>query len=85
MNALDTMTGEENDKFMRQYKENESNNMHAENYVLLAETMQDEEALMIAKCNLEFNKKFGYSEFNLRKAAHEACNDYYYRIAALYA
>jgi len=85
MNTLDTMTGEQNDIILAQYKKNEEANNHAENYLFLATVMQDEEAMMIAKFNMEFQAKFGYCDFNIKNATHEACNGYYYDIKALYA
>ncbi len=61
------------------YKENEELNCHSENYLLLAESFGTDEDIMKAKVNLEFQQKNLYADNELHKAAHDACNVYYYR------
>jgi len=64
---------------LNEYKENEELNCHSENYLLLAESFGTDEDIMKAKVNLEFQRKNLYADNELNKAAHDACNVYYYR------
>ena len=84
MSALDTMTPAQAESIITEYKENEESNCHAENYLLLAKSMKDEEAIFLAEANLNFSNKFEYCDMNLRKAAHDACNDFYYNIKGFF-
>ncbi len=63
----------------KKYKENEELNYHSENYLLLAESFGTDEDIQKAKANLEFQRKNLYTDNDLNKAAHDACNVYYYR------
>jgi len=63
----------------KQYKENEELNCHSENYLLLAESFGTDEDIQKAKANIDFQRKNLYSDNDLHKAAHDACNVYYYR------
>lgn len=65
---------------LKKYSVNEDNNSHTENYILLAATFEDKEARFIANANFQFKAQFGHANTALNMAAHEACNDYYYKL-----
>jgi len=64
---------------LNEYKENEELNCHSENYLLLAESFGTDEDIQKAQANLDFQSKNLYADNELNKAAHDACNVYYYR------
>lgn len=70
---------EDAEKALQKYKQNEENNQHSLNFLLLSQTFQDESAIIAAKNNLENLKKKGYLEFGcpLYEQAYKACNKYY--------
>ena len=63
---------------LNEYKENENLNYHSENYLLLANAFGTDEDIQKAKANLNFQRKNLYVDNDLSKAAHDACNPYYY-------
>jgi len=68
------------------YKENEDLNLHAENYLLLAETFEDENAIQKARFAISTNTPSStkYSKIlAARNIAHAACNHYYYKLVKL--
>jgi len=72
------MTSKEiNQSVLNRYKKNESENAHAENYLLLANWMRDDEASAIARLNIQFQKEHGYVQTDLRNLAHKHCNPFH--------
>jgi len=70
-----TMTSKEKSQsVLNLYKKFESENCHAENYLLLANYMRDDEAITIARLNIEFSKQHGYVNMDMRNLAHKYCN-----------
>ena len=66
-----------NQSVLNQYKENEGRNDHSKNYLLLANYMRDDEAITIARLNIEFSKQHGYVNMDMRNLAHKYCNPYH--------
>lgn len=63
-----------------QYKFNEENNNHAENCCLLADNFGTEAEKFLCNANLNFRKRFGYAEQQLRSRAHEETRRYISKI-----
>ena len=73
-----TMTyQEESQSVLNLFKKFESENCHAENYLLLANYMRDDEAIAIARLNIQFQKEQGYTNTDLRNLAHKYCNPFH--------
>lgn len=68
---------------LREYKSNESLNLHSLNFVLLAEFFGDEKAIGLAKKNHSLMTKRGYIDFlcPVYNEAYFACNHYYYKLS----
>jgi hypothetical protein len=61
----------------KQYKENEENNSHAENFLLLASHFGTDDEVWICERNVDFRDKFGYVNHELSGAAYKVANHYY--------
>jgi uncharacterized protein YecE (DUF72 family) len=59
------------------YLENESNNAHAENYLLLAELLGNNNQVRLANENLSFQNRKGGTDPNLAKLTHDEVNPLY--------
>ena len=68
-------------EILKQYKENEHNNAHSDNFLLLAEAFKDENAIRKATLN-KYWKDNGYNKPEEYDDAYHACNGYYYELCA---
>lgn len=75
--ANENLTTKTAQTLLASYKENEADNSHSENMVLLADNLGNEEARFLANANRDFNKKFGFSNSRLNEAAYYATQGLY--------
>lgn len=77
------MNKETAQKILRRYKKNEELNLHAENYLLLAEAFEDAHSADDARINLHFIQRNRYANEEYSKMAHSSCNHYYYELVRI--
>jgi hypothetical protein len=63
-------------KLLKEYLQNEENNCHAENCVLLAENFGTESEKFICYANLNYKNRFFNVDCCLSSAAHQATKQY---------
>ena len=68
---------------LHRYIKNEESNLHAENYLLLAEAFGDAKAVDYAKININFIQRNNYLNSALNNIAYSWCNHYYYELVEL--
>jgi hypothetical protein len=74
------MTTADAHAILKQYKENEKRNLHAENYLLLAKAFKDDVAIRDANNLIYLQKRRGYLLTGDNTKAHESCNHYFYEL-----
>ena len=70
-------------KILEEYLENEDNNFHAENYVLLADTFGTEAEQYLAHQNLNYIEHHGHSNDEYRNRCYQEINGYYRRLVKM--
>jgi|AntRauTorcE11898_2_1112593.scaffolds.fasta_scaffold93224_1 hypothetical protein len=66
------------------YHENEELNLHSENFLLLAQSFQDERAIDCAEKNLKYrDRSSNVSRQYYNVMAYESCNHLYYKLVKI--